>query len=278
MTTKLAIVVVAPTFQSTFAAGLRGHLLDLAGSTGEWCNIEALTDDPGVQTTRLGNLKRRNKPKALIAISVRPSAAVIKLYRDASAPIVLIDEEAPGAGSVSTDNEAGGYLAGKHLISTGRRFLSVITGRVNAPGGMNARQRLTGFLRALKEVHLSPTVHIEVVDYSRREGGECFGRAQEHADGVFCAAGDMCALGLTDAARRAKVQIAVVGYDDQPIAEVWGLTTIRQPLAEMAEAAYRMAMAEPSGTLSHPQKRVFAPELIIRGSTAELTTETKKAS
>jgi LacI family transcriptional regulator len=281
VTTKRAIVIVAPTFESAFAAELQRHLLDLAGSIGEWCDIEPLTDDPGVQTTRLLSIRRRVSPKALVAISVRPTADVIAAYRAAGAPVVLLDEEAPGAASVSTDNEVGGYLAGKHLLLTGRKFLSVITGRVNAPGGMNARLRLAGFRRALAEVRLTPTVHIEV-DYSRRDGEECFLRAQEHADGVFCAAGDTCAIGLIAGARARKVRVpedfAIVGYDNLPLAEIWGLTTIRQPFAEMAEAAYRMTVVEPSQTLASPQKRVFTPKPIIRGSTAELTTETKKAS
>jgi DNA-binding LacI/PurR family transcriptional regulator len=277
VSTKLAIV--APTFKGSFATELQRHLFDLAGR----CHIEGLTDDPGEQTTRLGNIQRRVNPRALIAISVRPSAAMIELYQAANVPFVLVDEEAPGVASISTDNEAGGYLAGQHLLSTGRRFLSVITGRVNVAGGLNAKLRLAGFRRALTEARLTHTIHVEVVDYSKRDGEECFARASEHADGVFCAAGDTCATGLIAAARVRKIRVpgdfGIVGYDnDMPLAEIMGLTTIRQPIREMAEAAYRMVIAEPSRTLASPQKLVFTPELIIRESTAEITTKTRKAS
>jgi DNA-binding LacI/PurR family transcriptional regulator len=269
------LVVVAPNFKNSFAVGLQGHLLDLAGR----CHIEALTDDPKVQTTRLANIQRRVNPRALIAISIRPSAAIIELCRAVNMPVVLIDEEAPGVASVLTDNEEGGYLAGLHLLTTGRQFLSVITGRVNVVGGLNAQLRLAGFKRALSEARLTHTAQIEVINYSKLDGEECFSRAQHFADGVFCAAGDTCASGLIAAARAKKVRIpedfAIVGYDNFPRAETMGLTTICQPLAEMAEAAYRMAVVEPSRTLSNPQKKVFAPELIIRRSTARAADVTR---
>ena len=63
-------------------------------------------------------------------------------------------------------------------------------------------------------------------------------------DAIFCAAGDNCAQGLLSVAREQGVRIpedvAIVGFDDLLIAQLSSppLTTIRQPIKEMAEAAY----------------------------------------
>ena len=43
--------------------------------------------------------------------------------------------------------------------------------------------------------------------------------------------------------------------------------TMRQPLKEMAEAVYRMAVTEGPQILANPKKIAFKPELIVREST-----------
>jgi LacI family transcriptional regulator, xylobiose transport system transcriptional regulator len=85
---------------------------------------------------------------------------------------------------------------------------------------------------------------------------------------------DLQALGAYQAAREAKLHIpedlSVVGFDDLPVAR-WvspPLTTIRQPLIEMAEAAAELVVALARGE-EPPQMRVeLATELIVRESTA----------
>ena len=85
---------------------------------------------------------------------------------------------------------------------------------------------------------------------------------------------DLQALGVYQAAREARLHIpedlSVVGFDDLPIAR-WvspPLTTIRQPLIEMAEAAAELVLGLARGD-EPPQMRVeLATELIVRESTA----------
>ena len=85
---------------------------------------------------------------------------------------------------------------------------------------------------------------------------------------------DLQALGVYQAAREAKLHIpedlSVVGFDDLPIAR-WvspPLTTIRQPLIEMAEAAAELVVGLARGE-EPPQMRVeLATELVVRESTA----------
>jgi LacI family xylobiose transport system transcriptional regulator len=91
-------------------------------------------------------------------------------------------------------------------------------------------------------------------------------------DGIFCAAGDVCALGLLAATAKASVRVpqelAIIGYDDLPLAAESKppLTTVRQPIRRMAEAAHRLAVVERALPSDAATRVVFAPELILRST------------
>jgi LacI family transcriptional regulator len=88
------------------------------------------------------------------------------------------------------------------------------------------------------------------------------------------AASDVLAMGVYEAARRAGLRVpedlSVVGFDDVPMAQ-WvspPLTTLRQPLAEMATLATRTLL---NGESTGIQQRVeLATSLIVRASTQPL--------
>jgi len=112
-----------------------------------------------------------------------------------------------------------------------------------------------------------------VLHYSREDGVSVMPKLLDlGVDAVFCAAGDNCAAGLLAVAREKKVRIpeevAIVGFDDLLIAQLTNpqLTTIRQPLKEIAEAAYKMVVDQRDDILHKPQRVVFKPELVVRRS------------
>jgi DNA-binding LacI/PurR family transcriptional regulator len=174
---------------------------------------------------------------------------------------------------VSCDNFKGGYIAGRHLIDRGHTRIALLCGRLNRPGSANAEARRDGLRKALAEshAHLLNVDCFEVDDYSEDDGIEWHKHRPPDSTAVFCAAGDRCALGLIRAAPELGVSIpkdlAIIGFDDAPTAGIHNITTIRQPLKELSEAAYRMACIEPSRTLARPERVVLAPELIERGTT-----------
>jgi DNA-binding LacI/PurR family transcriptional regulator len=238
-------------------------------------NLRSVTDDAEVQQERLRRASEQERPDALIAVSIRPDPDTIAAYGAANIPIILIDEEAPGVSAISTDNFMGGRLAGEHLISKKRKRIAIVSGKTQVKGGYNAELRLAGFRHALEAAKLPlPRGHIiEVVNYSREEGIEVMPKLLAvDVDGIFCAAGDNCATGLIAVARERGVripeQVAIVGFDDLLIAQLSTptLTTIKQPLEKIAEAAYKMAIIDGPELLRKPQKIVFTPELVIRQS------------
>jgi LacI family transcriptional regulator len=228
------VVIAAPTFGSPFHISMIDNLRKLFKP--EQMTQRSVTDDIAIQKGRLKQVLEQTKPTALIAISIRPDSDTIAAYNAGNVPIILIDEETTGVSTITTDNCEGGRIAGEYLMKIGKKKIAIVTGRTKVKGGYNAEQRLKG------------------------------------VDAIFCAAGDNCALGLLSGARdrgvRVPEDVAIVGFDDLLIAQLStpALTTIRQPLKEMAEAAYNMVVNQRDQILNKPQNAVFHPELVIRKS------------
>jgi DNA-binding LacI/PurR family transcriptional regulator len=268
------VVVVAPTFGSALQISLVRNIRLFF--TPEEIALRSATDDADNQLDCLKKILTQNKPTALIAMDIQPDSDTISTYSAANIPIILFDEEAAGVSSIAIDNIKGGYIAGEYLASKGRKKIAIVSGRTKVKGGYNAELRINGFRQALKAKGLSIPVGcaIEVLHYSREDGIEVMpALLAMGVDAIFCAAGDNCAHGLLlearDRGKRIPTDVAIVGFDDLPIARLLTptLTTIRQPLEEMAKAAYDMIVTQRDTILRNPQKVIFNPELVIRKST-----------
>ncbi|MFD0331918.1 LacI family DNA-binding transcriptional regulator [Streptacidiphilus monticola] len=109
-----------------------------------------------------------------------------------------------------------------------------------------------------------------------RGGYLCGGRLLAHEErptAVF-AGSDLQALGVLEAARvrglRVPEDLSVVGYDDLEIAK-WtspALTTVRQPLREMAEEATRLLLRPRDDKSPLPTRLELSTTLVVRASTA----------
>ena len=192
-------------------------------------------------------------------------------------PFVVIDptaEPGPEVSSVGATNWSGGLAATKHLIDLGHRRIGIITG---PPELLCSRARLDGYRAALERAGL--TVDDELVrpgDFRVRGGYEqakaLFG-LDARPTAIF-AGNDLSALGVLRAAREAGLRVpedlSVVGFDDSP-PSAWStpsLTTVRQPLTEMAAVAVRTLLesANSGGMLRHRVE--LATDLVVRESTA----------
>lgn len=189
-----------------------------------------------------------------------------ELHRD-GLPIVLIDDRGhhPEFPSVVTTNREGGASAARHLRDAGRTRPVVITG----PEGFGCvRDRLAGFVSVL------PTDLVVRGDFTERCGRlavEELLAAGTEFDSVF-AHNDITAAGVLRALRAAGKSvpgdIAVVGFDDIPMAEHTEppLTTVRQPTRQMGETAARMLLAHLGGTPAPDAPVVLPTELVVRHS------------
>ena len=194
-----------------------------------------------------------------------------------SIPFVVLDtageppEDVPTVGS---NNWNGGLSATRHLLALGHRRVAVISG---PPDVLCSRARVDGYRSAHDEagVPIDPTL--------TRYGDFYFDGGYRHAKELLAlrdrptaifAGSDMQALGVLRAARELNLRVpedlSVIGYDNLPLTEWIGpaLTTINQPLHDMAGTATRMLIDLADGT-ALPNRRIdLATSLVIRESTA----------
>ncbi|MFD8910103.1 LacI family DNA-binding transcriptional regulator [Streptomyces sp. NPDC059575] len=192
-------------------------------------------------------------------------------------PFVVLDPAGdPGADvpSIGATNWQGGLAATRHLIDLGHTRIGAISGPSRM---MCSRARLDGYRAALETAGLpvDPAL-VKAGDFhhdsGRRLGLELL-RAPDRPTAVF-AGNDLQALGLYEAARELSLRVpedlSVVGFDDLPVARWVGppLTTVRQPLTEMAEAAARLVLDLGRTDSASASTRVeLATSLVVRSST-----------
>ena len=267
------VVIAAPTYGSPLQISMIEIFKKLFKP--EEMALRSLTGEADMQKDRLRQALEQTRPTALIALDIRPDPDIVALYKTANVPIILFDEEAAGVSTITIDNYKGGHMAGEYLAGKGKKKIAIVTGRTKIQGGYNAERRLRGFQQALKEKGLSlPNGYvIEIKYYSREDGIDVMPKLLAMGiDSIFCAAGDNCAQGLLSVAKERGVRIpeevAIVGFDDLPIARLStpALTTIRQPLKEMAETAYKMAVNQRDEILRNPKNILFTPEMVVRKS------------
>jgi len=191
-------------------------------------------------------------------------------------PFVVFDlaaelpDDAPYVGST---NWLGGWSAARHLLKLGHRRIAMISGPDHL---LCCRARLDGYRSALEseDVAVDPAL-IKRVNLCHEAGQaaahELLGR-RDRPTSIFTA-NDVQALGVYQAARAAGLRIpedlSVVGFDDLPVV-AWvdpPLTTVHQPLMEMAAAATELALALGRGEQPAQTRLELATTLTIRQST-----------
>ncbi len=173
---------------------------------------------------------------------------------------------------IAVDNVLGGEIAGDYLVGFGHKKIATITGDINTQSGF---QRLHGLTRILKKKQIPlPEDHILKGDYSRRsarEAAEKIVALSDRPTAVFAASDDMALESIAvflEHGLKVPEDISVIGFDDNPIC-LYGsvaLTTVKQPLFEMAKDAVRYLYDIMKGKQDIPQKIILKPELVVRDS------------
>ena len=168
---------------------------------------------------------------------------------------------------VGTDNEAGGYIATRHLISLGRRRIAFL-GDANLP---EIGQRYAGYQRACREagVDMDPRLGAPEGFITARaaEFTEVLVTSGTQFDAVF-AASDLIAIAAMNVLKghgiRIPEDVSLIGFDDSAIAAHTDppLTTVRQDLAIAAQKMIDLLFRRMDGDLA--PSFVMTPELVIR--------------
>ena len=180
-------------------------------------------------------------------------------------------DDQPGV-SIGSDNRAGGQQVGRHLAALGRQRVAYLG--ANLPTAPEFRDRYLGLCDALQAAKLStePALQIDVIDSTELAGYAAaqalFARGVAF-DAVFCAS-DLIAIGamraLMEHGKRVPEDVAVVGFDDQPVAAFTNppLSTVLQDTKLAGEKLVDTLIREIRGEPA--ESEVLSPTLVVRRS------------
>lgn len=193
-------------------------------------------------------------------------------YQHANLPVVAIDQVVgKNIPVVSSDNYQGGLLATQHLLDDGCRHII----HTNGPLGLDTptQKRREAYEHLMTKNNLPAiTYHLDF-NISTIDKERVFRRIfEEHpeVDGIF-AANDTDASTIINLAseygKRIPEDLKIVGYDGSNVTRLLlpGLTTIQQPIDEMADLAVQLLQARING---ENVKSVVLPVTIWNGKTA----------
>jgi LacI family transcriptional regulator len=203
--------------------------------------------------------------------------------RSRGMPLVFFDRvvEGDNVNAVILDDQEGGYVSTRHLISQGCRRIAHLAGPQHLNIYKNRRQ---GYFDALREAGLPEDESLVLYsDMGQEQGAE--GLRQLLAlpnppDAVF-AAGDYSALGAMQEAKRQGLRvpedIAISGFSNEAFTVITEptITTIDQRCEEMGQAAVRLLLEviEADGRPFAPRQVALRPELLVRKSSVRQVEE-----
>jgi DNA-binding LacI/PurR family transcriptional regulator len=176
------------------------------------------------------------------------------------------------ASYVDVDNREAARSAVRHLAGLGRERIATITGPLDMAAGVD---RLEGYADGLAELGRGREARLIAESDFTYEGGAAAMRrllaAAPDLDAVF-AASDLMAAGalstLRAAGRAVPADVAVVGFDDSPLAAATEppLTSVRQPIEEMGRELVRLLVASIEDVKRPARRVLLSTDLMQRAS------------
>ena len=260
---------------SYYNSGLELGALRGCSSSGLDLVTRAVDPHDSDRVRSLASILERDRPAGVIlSPPLSDDLDFIEAAHRAGVSVVAVSAGERAATSVSAvgiDERAGGHAIGQHLTSLGHTRIGFMRGPLEHRA---AALRYDGFLDALRESGIGGKPWTATGDFTFKSGVEAAERMlREKADvtAIACANDDMAA-GVMLALHRAGLEIpqaiSVTGFDDTPMSEiVWPpLTTIRQPIKELAESAVHLLIEhQASGDIRY---EALEFDLIVRESTA----------
>jgi DNA-binding LacI/PurR family transcriptional regulator len=199
----------------------------------------------------------------------------LKQLLDQKTPVVYVGKQNNmiPTDSLTVDNRLGIDKAIRYLHRIGRKHIAFLSGDTT---NWAYQQRVESFQRVMKslKLKLSSKSILTMGQSTIETGGILLPRLLEQmpqVDAVVCS-NDLCAIGAMYAAQQMGIkvpqQLAVVGFDDIQMASLVRpqLTTIRQPILQMARQTCLFLLSRLAGEQMEPQSLLFEPELVVRES------------
>lgn len=232
--------------------------------------LVANTYDDFEEQCRRAELFASRRVDGLILADAQLDGRYVDWVAGLGVPFMLVSRHVGGHPSVTGDDYLGGRLAGAHIADLGHERVAVLSGM---PFSSATTERAGGCMDALRDrgIDVTPDL-VEPCLLDEMSGRDAMHRVLERRTDVtavfsindFNAFGAM--LALREHSREPGRDVALVGYNDVPIARTIDLTTIRSPHLGMGSLATRLLLDVMSGR--QPDSVRLAPELVVRGTSA----------
>lgn len=228
-------------------------------------------------------VERRTDGLILIDITVTDEQAAS--LRQRRVELATVGNRLAGHPSVMLDDEHVGRIAAEHLVELGHERIALIGGVADGPMSFDAPiARRRGFETTLRKRGLPlASGCFSNGNFSVAGGYEAMSTlmgAPDPPTAVFAMSDEMAfgaLMRLGELDLRPGLDVSIMGVDDHEFAEVVGLTTIAQPVADHGSAAARMLLEQMarndreavSGTSERRNVGALCPnvELIVRSTT-----------
>ncbi|WP_018143520.1 LacI family DNA-binding transcriptional regulator [Alloscardovia criceti] len=274
------IEVVLQSFDTVWSLEVLRGVLNAAKSLG----LSVITTESGNRShpdaSWIDGVIRRS-PHGVILVFSKLTNEEHKRLDEHHIPYVILDPAGnPNSqdSSVQADDWNGGLTATRYLIAQGHKDIGIITGPHTM---LCSRARFDGYKAALAEadIEYNPAFTDEgdfTVDGALQVALKLLKDPNHRPTAIF-GSSDLQCMGIYEAARQLNISIpeelSVVGFDDIQTAQYLSpqLTTVRQPIEDMAQAALQMIVKSHENPQDYtPQRAILPTVLIERDSTAPL--------
>ncbi|MGJ5753427.1 LacI family transcriptional regulator [Streptomyces puniciscabiei] len=272
------VAVLVPTLNAWFMGSALSSLGPLLRAAGMELTVYVIPD-LAERTSFFDRLPARRNADALLVFSFDLTEEETDRLDSLGMPVIYVSQHVDGRPSVYVDDVAGALHGTRHLLNLGHRRIAFIK-TVGASGfSFSSNERLLGYQQALAEagVPLDDELVAALPVGDKRATVEALGRLlslREPPTAVF-AEQDEVAVAVIRALRRTRIevpeQMSVLGFDDQPVADLFDLSTIAQSPSDIGREAGRLALKLIDDSESdHRQHIVLPTHLIPRATTAPL--------
>ncbi len=273
--TDVVGVILPDLFGEFFSELIRG--MDVAcRAQGRHLIVSSSHDDAANASAAIRSM--RGRVDGLIVLSPHLDSGALTASLSGRLPVLLmnggdLDGQQP---SMAVDNVGGARSAIEHLLGLGRRRIAHVGG---PNGNVEARERKQGYVDAVTAAGTAPI--LAQGEFTQASGFAAAARllaSSDRPDAIF-AANDAMAIGvllaIQEAGLRCPDDVAVVGFDDVPIADLVrpGLTTLHIDIAGMGRRAVERLLADIEGGVTlapraanDAVREIITPRLVVRQS------------
>ncbi|MFE1312208.1 LacI family DNA-binding transcriptional regulator [Streptomyces sp. NPDC058755] len=268
------VAVLVPTLDAWFMGAALSSLAPLVRAAGMELNVY-LIPDLAERTAFFDRLPARRNADALLVFSFDLTDEETARLDNLGMPVIYVSQHVEGRPSVYVDDVAGALHGTRHLLNLGHRRIAFVQ-TVGASGfSFSSNERLLGYQQALTEagIPLDDDLVAATRVGDKRGTAEALGKLlslREPPTAIF-AEQDEVAVAVLSTLRRTQIavpeRISVLGFDDQPLADWFDLSTVAQSPSDIGREAGELALKLIEDSDAEHERHVVLPTHVIPRTT-----------